>query len=236
MLSKTRKNSPIRLAGGMVGVSVLTLAALGLTASGTQAAETITSRVETVTGITLTQDAPPPPETPREPRAIPTPGAAPVAPAAPPAPHRVVRVITSDREHDGHAESETRVVLDGTTVEVNGERVEIPSEAEIMAMVPDVRSGNCKAGDPEQMVVETRPRPGQRQRIVICVNRIQHQAADARRMAEGHRTMGMRSAVMGLRHARTAIEEDTTLSPAQKREALSGIDSAIRELEKNQKD
>ena len=53
MLSKTRKSSPSRIAGGILGVSALTLAALGLTASGTQAAERITANIETVTGIAL---------------------------------------------------------------------------------------------------------------------------------------------------------------------------------------
>ena len=233
MLSKTRKNSPIRLAGGMIGVSVLTLAALGLTASGTQAAETIKYKVEAATGITLSQDAPPPPEAPpapRAPHATPTPGAAPEAPEAPRAPHRVVRVITTDGEHgDHHGKSERVVIVDGERVEVNGERIEIPSEAQIMAMVPDVQSGNCKSGDPHAMVVETAAKPGQRQRIMVCVNRIERVAGDARHL-------GMGSALMGLRHARRAIEEDASLSPDKKREALSGIDTAIRELEQNQKD
>lgn len=240
MLSKTRKNSPIRLAGGMLGVSVLTLAALGLTASGTQAAETIKSNVEAATGIALSQDAPPPPDAPRAPHAAPTPGAAPAAPEAPDAPHgphRVVRIITTDGEHgDHHGKGERVVIVNGQNVTVDGEKIEIPSEAQIMAMVPDVQSGNCKSGDPHAMVVDTPAKPGQRQRIMVCVNRIERQAGDARRMAEGHRAMGTHSAMMGLRHARKAIEEDTTLSPDQKREALAGIDSAIRELEQNQKD
>ena len=233
MLSKTRKNSPIRLAGGMVGVSVLTLAALGLTASGTQAAETIKSNVEAATGITLSQDAPPPPEAPRAPHATPTPGAAPAAPEAPDAPHgphRVVRIITTDGEHgDHHGKGERVVIVNGQNVTVDGEKIEIPSEAQIMAMVPDVQSGNCKDGKGQEMVVEHPAKPGERGRIMICVNRIERVAGDARRM-------GMGSAMMGLRHARATIEADQSLSPDQKREALKDIDSAIRELEQNQKD
>ncbi|MEI9928205.1 MAG: M56 family metallopeptidase [Sphingomonas sp.] len=62
MLSKTRNLSPTRIAAGMVGVSALSLAALGLTASGTQAAERIKTNVERVTGVDLTgQTAPTPP-------------------------------------------------------------------------------------------------------------------------------------------------------------------------------
>lgn len=235
MLSKTRKNSPIRMAAGLIGTGILSLAALGLTASGTQAAETLKSNVEAATGIALRQDAPPPPDAPaapRAPRAAPTPGA---APAAPPAPRHVVRVITTDGEH-GKGERRVMIVENGQVsvrnadgqVQIEGDAITIPSEATILAMVPDVQSGNCKSGDPKQMVVETPARPGERQRIMVCVNRIERVASDARRT-------GMGSALAGLRHARKAVEADDSLSPDKKREALSGIDSAIRELE-TQKD
>lgn len=247
MLSKTRKNSPMRMAGGLLGVSALTLAALGLTASGTSAAETLKTNVEAATGISLGQDAPPPPQdapTPPKPRAAPGPVAAPAAPGMPAPPHAPrVRVITTGGEHGEHGKGERRVVIvrdgnatvNGQRVDFEGSSVDIPDEAEIMAMVPDVRSGNCKTGNKDDMVVESSARDGKRQTITICVNRIQAQAGEARRMAIQSRDMGVRSALMGLRHARMAIEADTTLSPDQKREALKGIDEAIRELQRNDK-
>jgi len=239
MLSKTRKNSPIRMAAGLIGTGILSLVALGVTASGTQAAATITSNVEAATGITLSQDGPPPPpEAPRAPpapHATPTPGAAPVAPEAPEAPRHVVRIITRDGEHGDHGKGERVVIVNGQNIQVDGERITIPSEADIAAMTPDVRSGHCKSGDPQNMVVETPAKPGQRARIMICVDRIERVAGDGRRTAERYRSLGMRSALAGLRQARATIEADETMSPDEKREALNGIDTAIRELE-NQKD
>jgi hypothetical protein len=230
MLSKTRKSSPIRFAGGVIGVGALSLAALGLTASGTQAAETIKYNVEAATGIALSgQDAPPPPQDAPPPPKAPKAGAVPDAPAAPDAPkaeRRVYRVVTH-RDGDDHGKGPHRVMI------VNGERIEmpdIPDEAQIMAMIPDIESGDCKAGKPQEMVVETPASPGKRQRIMICVNRIQAQAGEARRIAIRHRDIGMRSALVGLEHARRAIESDTTLSADEKAKALKGIDEAIREL------
>ncbi|MEZ0244445.1 MAG: M56 family metallopeptidase, partial [Sphingomonas sp.] len=241
MLSKTRKNSPIRFAGGMIGVSALTLVALGVTASGTQAAEGIKSRVEAATGIDLTD--PPAPPAPPAPMATPTPGAPPAAPAAPGAPnapaapdapkgeHRVVyRVVSHDGGDGDHGKGPHQVVIvkDGQ-IEVDGRRIEIPSEAQIVAMIPDVQSGDCKGGDPKEMVVESPAQGGKPRQIRICVNRIEMHARDAR-------SHGMRSALMGLRHARTAIEHDTSLSAEEKAKALKGIDEAIRELQQSEKD
>lgn len=225
MLSKTRKSSPSRIAGGIIGVSALSLAALGLTASGTSAAETIKS-VEAATGITLSgQDAPPPPQDAPPPPKPPKAGAAPDAPDAPEAPkvERHVRIVTHGGP-DGHHGKGKRVVI------VDGQRIDVPDEAEIMAMVPDVSSANCKEGKSDDMVVHTEAKPGQRQRIVICTNRIEMKAREGQRIAIRHRDMGMRSALVGLEHARRAIESDTSLSAEDKAKALKGVDEAIREV------
>lgn len=236
MLSKTRKTSPIRLAGGVIGVGALSLAALGLTASGTQAAETIKSRVESATGIALSgQDAPPPPQDAPPPPKAPRAGNAPDAPAAPDAPkgqRRVYRVVThvDGDDHGSHGKGPHRVMI------VNGERVElpeIPSEAEIMAMVPDISSADCRDGKAQDMVVETPAQGNKRGRIVICTNRIQAQAGEARRIAIRSRDMGMRSALVGLEHARREVERDASLSADEKARALKGIDEAIREIRSN---
>jgi bla regulator protein BlaR1 len=237
MLSKTRKSSPTRIAGGVIGVGALTLAALGITASGTQAAERIKSNVEAATGLALNdfapQDAPPPPQdAPKAPKA-PKAGVAPVAPAAPEAPKErrtIYRVVSHGGEGDAKGKERHRVMI------VNGERIDIPGDAEIAAMVPEIRDGHCKEGDPKAMVIQTPPSPGKRGRIVICTNRIEMQTADAHRVAVQARGMGMRSALAGLRHARASVAADTTLAADEKERALKGIDEAIREVSRADKD
>ena len=224
MLSKTRKFSPIRMAGGAIGVSALSLAALGLTASGTQAAERIKDRVEAATGIDLSgQSVPTPPEAPEAPEAQAVPEA-PEAPEAPPAPdaprvekHKKVIVM---RHGDG-----TPHVVDIP---------DLPDMAEIEKSIPEIRSANCGAGegDGKRMVWTSPKRDGEKQKIVICVNRIEAQAAMAKDMAVRSREFGLRSAMAGLRHARAAIENDRELSPEKKAEALRGIDQAIAEIDK----
>ena len=64
MLSKTHTRSPARFAAGLAGVSSLGLAALALTASGGQAAETLKTKVEAATGVALPQAAPAAPAAP----------------------------------------------------------------------------------------------------------------------------------------------------------------------------
>lgn len=68
----TQRTSRLRLAGGGVVIAALTLGGLGLTASGSAAAERVRSGVETATGVDIAALVPPP---------VP---AAPVVPAAPP--------------------------------------------------------------------------------------------------------------------------------------------------------
>ncbi|MDF7775210.1 M56 family metallopeptidase [Sphingomonas sp. AOB5] len=242
MLSKTNKISPLRLIAGTLGLGGLSAAALALTASGTQAAERITSKVEAATGITLTgQDAPPPPKAPDAPK----PPAAKDAPPAPGAPRVERRVYTYTVTEDGKegekgTDGKKRVVM----IRHDGERTEVPTEAEIMAMIPDVQSGNCKEGEGgEAMVVHPKPGPDGKQKITVCVNRIRVasgearvRAGEARVMAFQARETGLRSALIGLRHARTTIERDTNLTADQKRDALKGIDSAISEIEQQAKE
>jgi beta-lactamase regulating signal transducer with metallopeptidase domain len=252
MLSKTNRNSPLRLIVGTLGLGGLSAAALGLTASGTQAAERITAKVEAATGIELTvQDAPPPPKTPAAAPAAPEAPSAQDAPAAPDAPKVERRVYTytyrSDDEKgekgkDGKPHRVVMVRRDG------GDRVEIPSEAEIAAMIPDIQSRDCKSGDGDgEMVIDRPARDGKKHVVIICSNRVSHVAAaegdrarvragEARVIAFRARESGLRSALMGLRHARASIERDTTLSADQKRDALKGIDEAIRQVEKDAKD
>ena len=103
MLNVHRRASRRRLAAGGTALAALTLAGLGLTASGTSAAERVRTSVETAVGIdfagieqaALQNPMPPLPEPPASP--------APIAEAAPPAPDgdkvkRRTRVMIVDRD------------------------------------------------------------------------------------------------------------------------------------------
>jgi beta-lactamase regulating signal transducer with metallopeptidase domain len=220
MLTKARKLSRARFAAGLVGVSALAVAALGLTASGSQAAERIKSKVEAATGLKL-QDAPPAPPEPAAPAMVQD------APEAPHAPVIVERRVIRDGK-DEHGKHERRVIIvrDGKTVEMP-EMPNIPSAVEIEAMIPDIQSGNCPNanGGKGEMVVRHPGRDGKKPQVIICVNRIQYVANQARHT-------GLQSAMMGLRTARHSIEADSRMTAGEKAEALKGIDDAIREIEK----
>lgn len=222
MLTKTRKLSRARFAAGLVGVSALSLAALGLTASGGQAAERIKSKVEAATGLSL-QNAPPPPTEVQD------------APDAPKPPVIVERRVYRDHDgkddKDGKHERHVVIIRDGA----HGEHMadmpdmpDVPSAIEIEAMIPDIQSGNCRkvSGDGKnEMVIEHPAANGQKRRMMICVDRIQH-------MAENSRHMGMQNALMGLHMARRTIETEEHMTAAEREEALKGIDDAIRQVEK----
>ncbi|MBO9622581.1 MAG: peptidase M56 [Sphingomonas sp.] len=239
MLSKTRKHSPIRTAAGLAGVGALSLAALGLTASGTQAAEKIKDKVGATIGVDLEQAAPAPAAPPAPPAAaeLPEPPAAPAAevapaaeaaPAAPAAP-RIERHVYRFAEGKGEKGKQIRKVVvvhaDGTTQET-----EVPDIDAIRASIPEIRDGKCGKG--ANPTVEHREEGG-RKIMIICSDRIAMQAADAERMASFHKRFGMQSALMGLRHARSSVEAERNISAEERAKALKGIDEAIAELEKD---
>jgi bla regulator protein BlaR1 len=103
----THRPSRARLIGGVGAVAVLTLAGLGATASGTQAAERVRSKVEQATGVRLDalklpvafQTAPPAAPAPEAPGAMP-PAPPAVAVADGPSTRHRVRVIIHDK--NGH--------------------------------------------------------------------------------------------------------------------------------------
>lgn len=235
MLAKTRKNSPIRLAAGLAGVSALSLAALGLTASGTQAAEKIRDKVETRLGIDLEQAAPPAPPAAAElpaPAAAPAPQTAPApqaAPAAPEAP-KVQRHVY--RFNDGEAGKDGKQVRKIVMVQADGEtrEIEMPDPDAIRASIPEIRDGNC--GTEGKAHVEHRTEGGKKI-MIICSDRIEMASVDAERMARVHKRLGMESAMMGLRQARRAIEAEPHMTADERAKALRGIDKAMREIEES---
>ena len=217
MLSKTRKSSPTRIAAGLAGVSALSLVALGLTASGTQAAERITTTVERTIGVDLS--SPVPAATP-----TPTPPLPPEAPDWPETPETPETPVVPEAPEPGtrtHSVERTVVIRDGR----RSERVRVLAAPDmpVPPEVPEVTEGRCGPGD-ETVVLQ--PRGGRQQRMVICVDRIERIAANA----EQHARMGMRHALAGLRSARSRIQGQNDLSAEQKASALAGIDQAIAEV------
>lgn len=245
MLSIHRKLSPIRIGAGLAGITTVSLAALALTASGSQAAERIRDKVS---GAIQAQDVPVAPVAPAAPAAPAAPGApaAPPAPPAPPAPaapavpegptgkHRVVRIDRSAT--GGHAIKKMVIVRqDGKQQEIT-----MPDMVAIQASIPEIRNGSCGKGNAS--TVEHRDEGG-KQVMIICSDRIAAMSASAaqmamhgKAMAMNTKQMAMNSALMSLQHARRTIEVQSSLSPRQRAEALKGIDEALAELRDDAKD
>jgi len=237
MLSKTRQFSPTRAATGLIGVGALSVAALGFTASGTSAAETLKSKVETVTGVSLGQEVPAPPA-PAAPPEAPEAADAPAAPEAPEAPAaaaapRVERHVYRYSSDDKHAGKQVRKMV---IVRADGTRDEIamPDPEAIRASIPDIRDGKCGTGEGKPSV-EHRSEAGKKI-MIICTDRIEMAAADAERIAMRSKRLGLDSARMGLRMARRSLESETDMTADERAKALKGIDEAMAELEKQRRD
>jgi beta-lactamase regulating signal transducer with metallopeptidase domain len=265
MLNMHEQRSRSRLLAGSGAIVALLLAGLGMTASGTQAAERVRTKVETTIGVDLAsidvpvfppipalQDAPPPP---------PPPGAAP-APPAPPAPppppiakvddqdvKKRVRVMVLDRDGkhaDGHGQPRRHFLLrrgeDGKLIERDfSELHDMPELAERLKNMPQFSSRDCRAdeGKPGSFRYETRE--GDKRVIVICTNRIERHAEAAAARARSIDVVRIErhataSAIEGLRGARRAIESDRNLTEAQRSAALEGVEQALREMERKRGD
>ncbi|MGN6277461.1 MAG: M56 family metallopeptidase [Sphingomonas sp.] len=249
MLSAARK-SRTRILGGAAIVGTLIVTGLGLTASGTQAAEGLRAKVGKTIGVDLTRpvelarsdgapvalaavaqddvapvatvdpSVPPPPPVPA-PEVAPAPYPAPAAMPAPPAPPAPAIAGTRRIER-------TRVIQDGKVVTDNVNA--------IMADMPEVSSRNCGHGDLQQMVINDQS--GGKNRIIICTDRISEVAAKG--AAEGATIAAnsadiernaYRSALAGLQTARTRLMTDNRLSADERNEALSSIDESIKEMQ-----
>ncbi|HVI97624.1 MAG TPA: M56 family metallopeptidase [Sphingomonas sp.] len=258
MLS-VNKTSRKRLASGIAAVALVTVTGLGVTASGTQAAETIRTRVSKTIGVELPnsgavwtiapaaaataatlpttsgQDVPlppPPPETvPVPPSAAP---AAPVAVPAPPAPPATWSWTSADQDAiagNVHTMKRVQVIKDGKVVTDN-----------IMADMPEVSSRNCTITDKKDELV-INDNSGARPKIIICTDRIEKVTAEASKLAANAAATSIdtdaiernayRSALSGLRAARMRVQSDAKLSAEDRSEALSGIDESIRDIEQD---
>ena len=227
MLSKHRSVSPFRRVAGSAGIAGIALGALGLTASGTHAAETLRTRVTHTTGIDITRielstphllqaSAPTPPSPPAAPGA-PLPPAAPAEPSAwpvPPAPPAPPAVVTAHRN----------------------------------ASAEPVIEGSCgNEGHPGAYVINRRE--GDRTVMVVCNDRInatvqaatasgaQATAAAASAQAAANidvaaiQRNALTGALAGLRGTRVTLATNPNLSAEDRKEALAGIDESIAELE-----
>ncbi|NLS25811.1 hypothetical protein S2M10_07860 [Sphingomonas sp. S2M10] len=243
MLSIHRKLSPIRIGAGLAGITTISLVALALTASGSQAADRI--RVEMSAAIQA-QDVPTQPAAPVAPASPAAPAAprAPQSPAAPAVPEKPVgkhHVVRIDRTVSDGKSIKKMVIIqrDGSRQEID-----MPDMAAIQASIPEIRNGTCgKGGEP---TVEHRSE-GNKQVMIICSDRIAAMSSNATRMAAfdaehtarmavHSKQMAMTSALMSLQHARRTIDAQSSLSPSQRAEALKGIDEALAELREDAKD
>lgn len=253
MLAKDRVSRGRRW-GGLAGVSALALVALGVTASGTAAAEKLREQVRVTTGVDLARfDAPPAPEVPLAPQAprapapaggVPVPpsivapapeapeapvGATPPAPPAPPRAEQAKEHVFIWRDGEGGVvRSHTRG---------KGEQRWIIERRFAEAQVPEVRDRDC--GDGDRPLVEHR-QDGKRTTIIVCRNRVERFAKEASERAMRARELAMntqdiertarRTALESVRQARASIIANSGLTEAQRAEALKGIDEAIAEL------
>ncbi|MET4897435.1 M56 family metallopeptidase [Sphingomonadaceae bacterium jetA1] len=251
----TSPASPRQRAFGGATVSLLVLAGLGMTASGTSAAAALTRKVERTMGVDLTSTAPvlplpsvppPAPDTP-EPPATPAPSVTPVsvrtvvvprAPRAPgaaqapdaPRPPRMDIVTMPDGKP-------MRIAIADGVGPVQG------------FAIPPVRSQACGTSDGDRRTSYTIEQESKGQKVtIICTDRIQRaaeeagrSAAMAERMAAGSAAMAERSAAMAERmakqnmafalgsiaSARRSILRERNLSEDARKSALAGLDEAM---------
>ena len=243
MLAVTPK-SRRRMRAGLAAIACVTLAGLGLTASGTRAAETLKNKVQASTGIDLahfdvTAPAPPPAALPPAVAAVPAvPTMAPAPPVpqvaavpdAPPAPPAPPADVLSSSDHvervDGKMvrHHQMRVYKDGDYV-----------TEDVMANMPEVSSRNCPGDNAQPLVINSNE--GGKRQIVICTNRINYTATNAQRTAMASvntaeiERNAYRSALTGLQNARARVESDPKVTGDARREALQAIDESMAEIQ-----
>ncbi len=240
MVSKHDRKSPARVASGVTGATLLTLAGLALTASGTQAAANLRADVGAAIGVDLAQAAP----------------VVPAAPAArPAAAPSVQRQVRQARIVAPAGNGQVTIVQDGpdAPIRISAPRIVMKDDRlvvspDALAGIPTVASARCGGDKDDDVRIERRE--GDARRIVICTDRIELRAAEAirrakladamasrqRALASVRAGMANRQAMFGLKMARSSIETQADLDAAQKSAALKGIDDAIRELESAGKD
>ncbi len=242
----TSPKSRRQLAVGGATVSLLVLAGLGATASGTPAAAALTSKVERTLGVDLTSTAailpavaqtePAVPAVPRVP-ATPAPAAMP-APAITATTPSVPSVPEVPQVADVPPVPPLPVARRATMTRVGDTKVirfVMPDGKEQVTTIriPDIRSQKCGVGGGDSRTSFTTTRPGGAMVTVICTDRIEamaQSAAKSAQMAQRSAHTNMKVAMAGIDMARTTIAQDRNLSDEARREALAGLEQATAEL------
>lgn len=251
MLLDNQKRSRSRVLGGTAASAAIGLAALGLTASGTQAAETVRTKVEDRIGVKL-EDVKLPSLVPvieQEAPAAPAPVEPPKAPGEP------KLVVEKDGAHVYRVERDGRTIVlrqkgkmdraevDKLVAEAEASRIDAEKMlADVEKRAPEVVERKCGVSANRRDFM-TEEKDGDRRRLVICTDRIEKLAADASERGARAQVLAMSSARMGthmarmsLRNARKAIELDRNLSDEQRAQALAGVDQAMAELDAQKDD
>ena len=247
----TSPKSRRQLAMGGATVSLLVLAGLGATASGTPAAAALTRKVERTLGVDLTstvavlpavaQTAPEVPEAPAAPSVPAVPAApakpvvavaatAPAVPAVPAAPS----TVEPPAAPQAPATPRVRVVTlrSGDKVRIVGSEGIVPMPP--MPPIPVVQARACGTSSSDTRTSYTTINgKTQRQVTIICTDRIEQSARQASLAAvSAQRTaqVNMQIALASIESARASITRDRNLSEDARRDALKGLNEATAEL------
>lgn len=230
MLTNTH-TSRARRVGGMVAIGALILAGLGMTASGTQAAEGLRSSVGSRIGDALAA-----------PVALTTASAAPgiamsaqhadggssemrttrSVPPVPPRPPELSAPVTAPPSPP--AVSSIPPVPPVPQIPVVNTQAIARQVDTVLAQMPEVSSTTCGAGNARNLVINQHS--GGKTRIIICVDRI---ARVADNFAEIEHN-AYRSALSSLQHGRAKLAANGQLAGEARRDALASIDETIKEM------
>lgn len=220
MLARTKGVSRRRMAMGGAGMAVLAMAGLGLTASGSSAAENLRTSVNS---MTTTESHPG-----EEP-------IAPVAPAAPVAPVPAVQAEAAPQSVEPPLAPQAPAVPDN---DLEGAMADMRASMEDMKAglkdIPRTEERDCGAGT---QAVETTRENGKVVRILVCrdrIARIASEAGAAKVQAMQHKKVALAAAMQGLVAARASLAENDALSAKTRAEAVAGIDSGIADLRRQQ--
>jgi len=241
----TSRFSRRRLATGAATVSLLGMLGLGLTVSGSQAAAALTETVGSRVGVDLKAPLAPlaplapatgrvalrdpvAPHAPLAGQAAPAVPAVPAAPGTPPAPPAPPVGAT------GNSDVTTVTTKDGRTAQVRvvNRRGTGFDQSQIAQMV-NITSGQCGPDNGKKAFVINTPGEGGRRITTICTDRITA-AAMAGQMTDADsqdiERKAITAALAGLESSRAGIAANASMGAEGRKEALAGIDEAIKEL------
>ncbi len=215
----TSRTSRRRILTGTAAVALLSVAGLGLTISGTQAAATVTQRIETATGLSLQ-----------------TPVALPAQPARPaPAAGNVRRVVVVNNGktnvYEGSA-ADRYIAANPAPLPPRPQAGIVPPAPAVPIPPTPVVSGNCGPTAERKAFTVTR-RNGNANVTVICTDRIVA-AAQAGAMTnvdgEAIQRQAMTAALASLQATRASLQTNAAIPSHDRADAVADIDASIKEL------